>query len=141
MTLTVQHLLISVLVRELADMKYTGKPLTEERRHLLWQLWHEGKSLQEIARHLDIQRPSVFIYLQKRGGIEPAARTRSSIVLRKEEREEISRGLRAGLSLRQIARDLGRSPSTITREVRRHGGPRKYRATVADNRAWRQARP
>lgn len=121
-------------------MKYTGKPLSEERRALLWQLWHEGKSLQEIARRLDIKRPSVFVYLQKRGGIEPATRTRSVIVLRQEEREEISRGLRAGLSLRQIARDLGRSPSTISREVRRHGGRQKYRAAAAENRAWRQAR-
>lgn len=121
-------------------MKHTGKALSEERRQLLWQLWHEGKTLQEIAQRLDTKRPSVFIYLQKRGGIEPAARTRSAIVLRQEEREEISRGLRAGLSMRQIARDLERSPSTISREVRRHGGLGKYRATAADNRAWRQAR-
>lgn len=121
-------------------MKYTGKPLTEERRQLLWQLWHEGKSLQEIAQRLDIKRPSVFVYLQKRDGIEPAVRSRSKIVLGQNEREEISRGLRAGLSLRQIARELNRSPSTISREVKRHGGRQKYRATTADNRAWRQAR-
>ena len=89
---------------------------------------------------MDISRPSVFLYIERRGGIEPRARKRSTIVLGQSDREEISRGLRAGLSFRQIARELGRSPSTISREVRRHGGRQKYRATAADNRAWRQAR-
>ena len=89
---------------------------------------------------MDISRPSVFLYIERRGGIEPRARKRSTIVLDQNDREEISRGLRAGLSFRQIAREFGRSPSTISREVRRHGGRQKYRATAADNRAWRQAR-
>lgn len=120
-------------------MKTLSNRLDDEGRQILWKMWHEGKTLQEIALRLDIKRPSVFLYLQKRGGIEPAVRTRSPIVLRHDEREEISRGLKAGLSLRQIARDLDRSPSTISREVRRHGGCRKYRATVADKQAWKRA--
>lgn len=103
-------------------------------------MWRLGKSHQDIAWRMGISKPSVFLYIEKRGGIEPRKRTRSSIVLSEDEREDISRGLHAGLSFRQIARELSRSPSTISREVRRHGGRRKYRATVADNRAWRQAR-
>lgn len=69
----------------------------------------------------------------------PTPRKRSVACLRPEEREEISRGLVAGLSFRQIAKEIGRSASTISREVGRNGGRRKYRATMADGRAWQQA--
>lgn len=118
----------------------TSRRLNEDQRRELWRMWRAGKSHQDIARHMNISKPSVFLYIEKRGGIEPRARKRSAIVLRQDEREEISRGLRAGMSLRQIARELDRSPSTISREVRRHGGREKYRAASADRRAWQHAR-
>lgn len=113
--------------------------LTTEERQEFWRMWRQGKSHQAIATQMGIAKPSVFMYLRDRGGIEPRKRTRSVIVLSENEREEISRGLGSGLSLRQIARGLGRSPSTISREVRRHGGRCKYRAAAADRRAWKNA--
>ena len=70
----------------------------------------------------------------------PAPRRRSARVLSLAEREEISRGLAEGLSLRRIGRRTGRAPSTISREIRRHGGRTRYRAIRADDRAWQQAR-
>ena len=118
----------------------TSKRLTEDQRRELWTMWRAGKSHQDIARRMNISKPSVFLYIEKRGGIEPKQRTRSAIALSQQEREEISRGLRAGSSLRQIARELGRSPSTISREVRRHGSRETYRAATADRRAWDRAR-
>jgi IS30 family transposase len=77
--------------------------------------------------------------LQAQGGIAPPLRKRSARALTLEEREEISRGLVAALSLRQIAAQLGRSPSTISREIGRNGGRMKYRAMAADSRSWQQA--
>ena len=74
-----------------------------------------------------------------KGGIAPAARTRSRLSLSLRDREEISRGLIAGFSIRKIAEQLGRSPSTISREINRNQGRQKYRATDADERAWRRA--
>ena len=118
----------------------TSKRLSEGQRRELWTMWRAGKSHQDIARRMNISKPSVFLYIEKRGGIEPKERTRSAIALSQQEREEISRGLRAGSSLRQIARELGRSPSTISREVRRHGSRVTYRAATADRRAWDRAR-
>jgi len=103
-------------------------------------MWRMGKSHQAIATQMGLRKPSVFMYIRDRGGIEPRKRTRSEIVLSDVEREEISRGLRAGLSLRDIARDLGRSPSTVSREVGRHGGRCRYRAAAADRQAWKNAR-
>lgn len=88
---------------------------------------------------MGISKPSVFLYIEKRGGIEPRTRKRAAIDLSLEEREEISRGLKAGLSFRQLARELNRAPSTISREVGRHGGREKYRAGVADREAWKSA--
>ena len=114
--------------------------LDEAGRQTLWRMWHEGRTLHAIARALDIRTPSVSLFLQRRGGIEPAIRTRSPTVPDLAEREEISRGLRAGLSLRRIGCELGRSPSTISREVARHGGRNAYRAAGADRRAWHSAK-
>lgn len=70
------------------------------------------------------------------GGIPPVPRQRARQALTLSEREVISRGVARGLSLRQISRDMGRAPSTVSREVRRHGGPRRYRVADADRRAW-----
>ena len=114
--------------------------LTNDQRQELWRMWRMGMSHQAIATQMGLSKPSVFMYIRDRGGIEPRKRTRSEIVLSDVEREEISRGLRAGLSLRDIARDLGRSPSTVSREVGRHGGRCGYRAAAADRQAWKNAR-
>jgi IS30 family transposase len=96
--------------------------------------------LSDIGRALGKAPGSVLGYLRANGGIPPAVRRRSARALTREDREEISRGLSAGASLRGIAVRLGRPPSTVSREVARHGGSDRYRATAADERAWTQAR-
>ena len=105
----------------------------------LWARWKEGQSLSDIGRALGKHAGSIFGVVSAAGGIAPLGRTRSRLALRLDEREEISRGLASGHSLQRIAALLGRSPSTITREVRRNGGPKTYRASTADQRAWQQA--
>ena len=75
----------------------------------------------------------------KTGGLRPPERRGSRLALTLAEREEISRGLVAGLSIRSIAADLKRAASTISREIKRNGGRRRYRAVRADKRAWTQA--
>ena len=114
--------------------------LTAEQRAELWRRWKAGESVKEIAAAL--QRWPNFVYNVVRacGGIAPRTRCRSTRVLSMREREEISRGLVAGCSLREIARHLKRAPSSISREVRRHGGAERYRAIRADGQAWRRAR-
>jgi IS30 family transposase len=109
------------------------------QRWELWRRWKAGESLVEIAGALSRPPSSVFRVLERCGGIAPAVRHRSAQALKLEEREEISRALATGDSLRDIARALGRSPSTISREVRRHGGPNGYRACEADQRASERA--
>lgn len=105
----------------------------------LWDLWHEGFSHHEIARVVGVSAPSVFLSLEKYGGYRPQPRVRRSGALTMQEREEISRGLATGCSIRAIARELGRSPSTISREIKRNGGEGRYRAASAEKRAWSQA--
>jgi transposase, IS30 family len=106
----------------------------------LWSRWKRGESLSAIGRALE-RRPGVVLQvLERRGGIAPPIRRRSPRVLSTTEREEISRALVTATSLRTISRQLGRAPSTISREVRRHGGRRAYRAARADVRAWTAAR-
>ena len=114
---------------------------TAERREL-WERWKQGQGLSEIARALSRPIPSVQNLVARHGGIAPPTRRRSERVLQLDEREEISRGLAGGMSIRQIARRLGRAPSTVSREVRRHEGAGSYRACEADRRAWdRASRP
>ena len=84
-------------------------------------------------------KSGVYRILAVNGGIAPAPRQRAPVALRLEEREEISRGVAAGRSIRRIAQDLGRAPSTISREIRRNGGCSAYRASEADTRAWERA--
>ena len=108
---------------------------TERQRAELWTRWKAGESLTDIARALDKVPASIFDVIRKRGGIPPAPRTRSRRALSLLEREEISRGLRAGESLRWIAARLGRAPSSVSREVARNGGRVDYRAVTADYRA------
>jgi IS30 family transposase len=114
-----------------------GKNLSAEEKARRWQLWHEGKSHHEIARTLDITPVSVFLFLRNHGGIEPRIRARSLRHLSLEERESISRALSSGVSYRSIATELGRSVSTISREVARNGGRIRYRAARADKQAWK----
>ena len=102
-------------------------------------MWRKGRSHQDIATRMGISKPATFLYIEKRGGIEPRRRLRSPSVLSQIEREVVSRGLSAGLSFRALARELGRSPSTISREVKRNGGRGAYRAVSADKRAWKTA--
>jgi len=105
----------------------------------LWDRWRKGESLSAIGREFGKPSSSIFGHIQPTGGISPLPRRRSRWALTLTEREEISRGLVAGQSIRSIAVGLSRSASTISREIRRNGGARRYRAAVADKRAWKQA--
>jgi IS30 family transposase len=116
-----------------------GIRYTEEQKALMWDRWQRGDSMREIAAYFDRYHTSIGDIFAKTGGIRPAARKRSSRSLSLPEREEISRGLVAGLSLRVIAQSLDRAPSTISREVNRNGGRRRYRASNADQAAWDRA--
>jgi len=113
---------------------------TEEQKSLMWDRWQQGDSLHAIARLFDRHHPSIQRILAETGGIRPAPRRRSQRTLTLAEREEISRGMVAGLSLRIIAARLGRAPSTISREVQRNGGQHNYRANRADESAWERAK-
>src|SRR5256885_9433268 len=122
-------------------MEWNARPrFTPKQKAELWDRWRNGQCIADIARALERRNKSgVYRVLASNGGISPAARRRAPVVLRLEEREEISRGIAAGRSIRRIAARLGRSPSTISREVTRHGGRSSYRATEADARAWERA--
>ena len=106
----------------------------------VWERWSRGESLSEIGRGVDCFPAAVFRVVRARGGIPPPSRWRSTRALTVSEREEISRGLAQGASFRMLARRLGRPPSTVSREVGRHGGRQGYRAAVADAAAWDGAR-
>jgi len=113
---------------------------TAKQKAELWQRWKQGQSISAISRALERRnKTGVQRIVALHGGIAPPARHRAASALKLEEREEISRGIAAGRSIRGIARALGRSPSTICREIGRNGGSRAYRATRADKRAWEQA--
>jgi IS30 family transposase len=110
-----------------------------ERREL-WERWRRGESYADIARALDRVPATIYCTIRRQGGVAPRERRRSRLALTLGEREEISRGIAAGRSARGIAAGLGRSPSTVTREIARHGGRSCYRAAEADERAWQHAR-
>lgn len=114
--------------------------LTADDRAELWNRWRRGESLSDISRALGRNPGHVFSFLRSNGGISPAQRRRNPRGLTLLDREEISRGLSAGGSLRMIARTLGRPASTISREVSRNGGCVRYRAAEADARFWEKAR-
>ena len=113
---------------------------TQEQKTLMWDRWQAGDSLHEIARLFDRGHSSIQGIFSETGGIRPRPRKRSPRALSLAEREEISRGMGAGRSLRSFATTLGRSPSTVSREIRRNGGRRHYRASKADAAAWDRAR-
>ena len=115
---------------------------TTEQKKVMWDRWQKGDSLKDIGRGFDRPSSSIYNILSPTGGIRPPERRRSRIALSLAEREEISRGLVANLSIRSIAAKLGRSPSTISREIKRNQGTKHYRATSADQSAWdRSKRP
>lgn len=105
----------------------------------MWERWRRGESLSEIGRALDRTAGAIFHVVRARGGVPPEPRSRSSRALTADEREEISRELARGVSFSQIGARLGRPTSTVSREVGRHGGRRRYRAAVADAEAWDRA--
>ncbi len=108
---------------------------TAQQKAELWGRWKSGQCIASIARSLGRRNKSgVYRILALNGGIVPTPRRRAALALRLDEREEISRGLAAGRSLRQIAHGLGRAASTVSREIRRNGGGRAYRASQADRR-------
>src|ERR1700723_582372 len=106
----------------------------------LWDRWQRGESLKAIGRAFGKPSSSIYFQLAPHGGIRPAARRRSRLALTLSEREEISRGIAAAQSARSTARLLGRSPSTVSRELNRNGGYGRYRAALAGERAWAWAR-
>jgi IS30 family transposase len=112
---------------------------SEEDRKTIWDMREAGVPVKRIALHLGRQNSSLRRFIADAGGRRPSARERCELRLSLQEREEISRGLAAGLSFGAIARGLGRSPSTISREVNANGGRRKYWALLADRGAQRRA--
>ncbi|MET0986845.1 MAG: IS30 family transposase, partial [Steroidobacteraceae bacterium] len=117
---------------------YRKRSTPEAMRAAVWDCWEEGLCMREISRALEVRSPQVRAIVGSCGGIRPPPRRGSVRVLSAVEREEISRGLAAGCSMREIARHLHRAPSSISREIARHGR-HGYRALIADERAWQGA--
>ncbi len=113
--------------------------LSVTQRTDMWSRWKAGQSLHEIGRAFGKDHVSIQFMLAQRGGIAPVARRRSLLTLTLAERENISRGIACGSSLREIAKALQRAVSTVSREVARHGGRPRYRASDADQQAWESA--
>ncbi len=109
---------------------------TETQKAQMWDRWQRGESLNVIGQVFDRHSSSIFAVLSPTGGIRPPVKKRSALALSLCEREEISRGIVANVSLRGIATQLGRAPSTVSREVQRNGGLSQYRANEADKAAW-----
>jgi IS30 family transposase len=112
---------------------------SDSQKALMWERWKKGESLQQIAQLFDRNHGSVRGILAETGGIRPPERHRSQLALTLAEREEISRAVVAGQSIRSVATLLGRAPSTISREINRNGGVGCYRANLADQAAWERA--
>src|SRR5689334_12026393 len=106
----------------------------------LWDRWQRGESLKAIGRAFGKPSSSIYFLVAPHGGIRPAERRRSRLALTLAERAVIYRGIAADQSARSIARLLGRSPSTVSREMSRNGGYNRYRAALADEQAWARAR-
>ena len=117
-----------------------GHYLAEAAKDAIWVLRAEGVSEAEIGRRLGLPKRTVSKYLERVGGIRPRASLRSERCLTLAEREEISRGIARGESARAIGRTLGRSHTTVSREINRCGGRGRYRAHAAERTAWRRAR-
>ncbi len=113
---------------------------TEAEKAEVWDRWQGGEAMRSIARRLGRESSSVRTMIEDTGGVRPRLRRRSLRCLSLPEREEISRGVAAGESLRSIAGRLDRAASTVCREVTRNGGRHRYRALGADRSAWQRAR-
>jgi IS30 family transposase len=113
--------------------------LSANQRTDMWSRWKAGQSLHEIGRAFGKEHVSIQFMLSQHGGIVPATRRRSLVTLTLAEREDISRGIASGSSIREIAKGLERAVSTVSREVARHGGRAQYRASDADHQAWESA--
>jgi IS30 family transposase len=114
--------------------------LSWSEKNELWGRWQRGESLRDIAHALQRAPSVVYTAVETGGGIAPRPRRRSRLALTPTEREEVSRQLALGQSLRGISQLLNRAPSTVSREVVRNGGRGVYRASVADGRAWQRSR-
>lgn len=122
-------------------MAQMGRPgLSAQQKKELWRRWREGQTLSEIGKVLGKHPGSIHGVVSLGGGIAPQARVRKAVALTLAEREDISRGLAAGLSMREIGRQLGRCGSTISREIARNAGVGRYRAASAESRAWDMAK-
>jgi phytoene dehydrogenase-like protein len=118
-------------------MKYrTRTYYTDSQKALMWERWKQGWTLHQIGKLFDRAHTSVQGILGASGGIRPTQRHRALMALTLAEREEISRAMVAGRSIRAIAALLGRAASTVSREIRRNGGQECYRASQADQAAW-----
>jgi len=113
--------------------------LSAAQKSDMWRRWKAGQSLHEIGRAFGKEHSSIRCLVSRHGGFVPAVRRRSQRTLTLAEREDISRGIASGSSLRDIAKDLQRAASTVSREVARHGGRPLYRANEADHHAWESA--
>lgn len=113
---------------------------SDSQKALMWERWKQGWTLHEIGKLFDRAHTSVLKIIAETGGFRPAQRLRASRALTLAEREEISRAMVAGQSIRSTAARLGRAPSTISREIKRNGGSEGYRANQADEAAWERAR-
>jgi IS30 family transposase len=111
-----------------------------QQRAVIWDRYQQGDSLHDIAKIFDRMHSSIQGLLARTGGIRPPDKTRAGLHLTSQEREEISRGLSSQLSIREIAKQLNRAPSTVSREVNRNGGCETYRANKADTAAWERAK-
>ena len=120
-------------------MKYrTRTYYTDSQKALMWDRWQKGDSMKDIGRMFDRGHTTVQRILTENGGIRPRERKRSPLSLTLAEREVISRGLASQLSIRAIADQLGRPPSTVSREIQRNGGCDSYRAGSAEDAAWQR---
>lgn len=119
--------------------KYVRIGFTQAQKNELWERWRRGEQMKSIGREFGKPSSSIFKHIRSTGGFTPIPRRRGPLALSLAEREEISRGLMAGQSMRFIAIMLRRAVSTISREIARNGGVRRYRAVKADKRAWKQA--
>ena len=121
-------------------MKYRQrKHYTDDDKALMWDRWQKGETLGSIARLFGRYHSSIGRIISESGGIRPAPRKRSLRCLSLSEREDISRGIAQGQSIRIIATSLDRAASTISREINRNGGLNQYRASQADKATWDRA--
>jgi IS30 family transposase len=135
-----QHFIFNGKMECLVMVQRVRRGFSASEKKEMWDRWQRGESLTAIGRSFGKESSSIYFQLAPHGGIRPAPRHRSRFALTLSEREEISRGIVARQSMRSMARFLGRSPSTVSREIRRNGGYDRYRASQADEQAWARAR-